>query len=298
MCTGATLHPLYAWLMEEIPAVFPEAQPGLDKFAAVQEQYDLYLDKDILQGFGGETVSLTFPGTTPTPFGPSSQSVIYCRCNNPERMKSLVHRAIEALQQIPQVKSQGLALKPVEGHADFEEISCGIFAIAGIKPVIGFRDGWMVAASHIEAVDRVTATQGGEAENVTSTEKFKQFDLEITGPVNSVSYKNTGQSIREMSAGLQQAGIMLPMILGMAGASNDAPELTAVSDVMALLPSVGQIIGKFDFMESYMSVTQPGPTEDTYIQQTVMLIRPPVEAPAAEAPAAESPAAESPAAAE
>ena len=68
---------------------------------------------------------------------------------------------------------------------------------------------------------------------------------------------------------------MLPMIIGMAGQGNNSPDLEPVQDVLSLLPSIGRIITKFDFIESELSVTQPGPTEDTFVRHNVIMIRPP-----------------------
>ncbi|MEZ6062434.1 MAG: hypothetical protein R3C19_18985 [Planctomycetaceae bacterium] len=275
--SGATLHPLYAWVMETIPKHFPEAQQGLDKWAAIQDQYDIHLDEDFLQGFSGETVSINMPGTTRSAFGEVGQSVVYCRCDKPDRIRALIHRGIEALQQIPQVQQQGLALKPVDGMDGFEELSLNMLPMLGIRPVIGFQDGWFVVATHAQAVQTVEETRSGSGESIRGTEKFTQFDLQVDGPVRSIGYTNIGQQTREIGAALQKVGAMLPMVIGMTGASAYAPELAAVSDILALLPSVGQIVAKFDFMEGRLTATVPGPTDDTYIRHTVVTIRPPSE---------------------
>ncbi len=277
LSSGITLHPLYAWATEMIPQHFPEAQQGLDQWAAVQDQYDIHLDEDFLQAFSGETVSVNFPGTGQSMFGEVGESVMYCKCDKPDRIRELIHRGIAALQEIPQVQAQGLALKPVDDLDGFEELSLKLLPMLGIRPVVGFHDGWFVIATHAQAVQKVEETRSGGGETIVGTEKFTQFDLEVTGPVKAVSYSNIGQKTREVAAALQQVGAMVPMFLGMAGASQDAPELKAVSDILALLPSVGQIVAKFDFMEGKLSATMPGPTSDSYLRHTVITIRPPAD---------------------
>ncbi len=271
---GANLHPLYEWITTEIPRMFPESQQGFDKFAEIQDQLDVHLDADLLQSFSGESVSITLPGPL-TPFGQSAKSVSFLRCTNPERVDELLHRAIEALQQIPQVKAQGLALEQSESLDGFQEVKAGIFAMmGGLTPIYGFRDGWMAMGSHSDAVQTVLLTRGGESQTFADSEKFKQFGLEIDGPVHSISFSNTGESIRQTAKGLQQVGAMLPMIMAMAGAGNNAPDLAPVQDFLQMLPSIGRIVGKFDFIDARLNVTKPGPTEGTYIRHGVTLIRP------------------------
>ena len=273
--SGATLHPLYEWITDNIPRVFPESQEAFDHLAAIQDRYDIHLDEDLLQGFGGESVSVTFPGP-PTPFGPSQQSATFLRCEKPDRIRDLVHRGISLLQQIPQVRAQGLTIKESTRLEGFEELSAGIFMmLGGMTPTIGFQDGWMAMGSHAEAIESVMMTKEGDNESFATTDTFTQFGLEVTGDVNSISYSNTGESIRQFGQGLQQVGSMLPMLIGMAGQGNNGPDLEPVQDVLSLLPSVGRIITKFDFIESKLSVTQPGPTEDTFVRHKVIMIRPP-----------------------
>jgi hypothetical protein len=80
---------------------------------------------------------------------------------------------------------------------------------------------------------------------------------------------------------MQQAGMMLPMILAMAGQQGGpgGPDLTVIQDIAGLLPSIGKVVGKFDFFDRKLSVTQPGPVENSWIRNSVTLIRP-FEAPA------------------
>ena len=276
LSAGADLHPLYAWLMELIPEHFPEAQQGLDQFAQIQDQLDLHLDEDLLQAFGGECVSVSLPGGTPTPFGGSAgQSVSFIRCEKPERIKELLHRVVEQIQQIPQLQQQGISLVEVDDLEGFEELSAGFFAMAGIKPVIGFRDGWLICGSHAEAVQTVLDTRAGDAPNIADSEAFQQFNLEVDGPVLNIGYRNLAEETRGMAQAIQGVGTMLPMIMGMAAQQGADVDFQAIQEFFGLLPSIGQIIGTLDFYEAQLSVTQPGPDDLSYRRQSVVLIRPP-----------------------
>ncbi len=277
LTSGANALPLYNWIVEEIPAAFPESQQGFDKFAAIQDQFDLHLKEDLLESFSGETVSVTMPGA-PTPFGKGSQSVTMMRCSNPDRIQELLHRAINALGEIPEVRSQGVGLKEAPGLDGFEQLTAQFFGMAGIQPVIGFRDGWMVMGTHAAAVETMFANQAGEGDSWSDSDRFKQFGMEITGPVSSMSYTNTGENIRNLSQGLQQAGMFAPMLIGMAQGQNSngkGPDLKVIQEVLGLLPSVARIIGKFDFIDATTSACQPGSEAETYVRQSVTLIMPP-----------------------
>jgi hypothetical protein len=81
-----------------------------------------------------------------------------------------------------------------------------------------------------------------------------------------------------MAQGLQQAGMLAPMMLGMMQSQNQGgrgPDLQIVQDLLGLLPSVGRIVAKFDFIDATLSVSQPGSEAGTYMRQSVTLVRPP-----------------------
>ncbi len=276
LSTGMSLHPLYAWMMEEIPEHFPEAEQGLAQFAAIQQQIGIDIDKDILQSFTGESVSVTMPGDTMSPLGtPMDKSVMFVRCTNPAKIKELMGRGLEMLNGMDQLQQiGGVNMDAIEGMEGFETLAAGPLAQMGIKPVVGFKDGWMVIGSDADAVKKVMETKGGSGDTIVDSEVFKSFNLPIRGPVMSVSYTNSGENTRAMAQGLQQVGAMLPMAMGMA-AQNGA-DVSKAKDFLALLPSVGKIIEKFDFYDKTLTVTQPG-SGLSYKRHSVTLIKPPAQ---------------------
>lgn len=279
--SGATILPLYDWAMTTLPAIFPEMNNGLATFEAMQNQYDVHLKADFLEAFTGESAAMSFPGA-PTPFGPGSESVTFMRCTKPERIQELIHRGMNALDEIPQVQSQGISLKPVEGMEGFEQLSANFLAMAGgLSPVIGFRDGWMIIGTHKEAVEKALATQAGEGELWAESDRFKSFGLEVPETVSSISYVNVGENVKAAAAALQQAGMMAPVFLGMAEAqvkdpeSDDAKGLKVVKELAAMLPSIGRIVGKFDFIDATLTTSVPVSEPGAYRKDTVTLIKPP-----------------------
>ena len=270
--SGATLAPLYAWVMEVIPATFPEAKEGLAQFEALQDQWDIHLYDDLLTGFSGESARLSFKGPT-TAFGPTAKSVVYLKCDQPDRIQALVQRGLDALLQLPDVKKQGLSLSPVDDMEGFQKLNYPMLGMMQMQPVLGFKDGWMVMASHVEAVQLVEQSRSGEAATIESSDLFTAFNLPIEGPVIATSYVNTGQQTRDMAKGMQSIGSMLPMLMAMMGAGGNAPDLSKASDFMNLLPDLGRIVAKFDFLDSTLTVTKPGPTSGTFMKESVVLIK-------------------------
>ena len=276
LSTGMSLHPLWAWMMEEIPEHFPEAEQGIAQLEQIQEQIGIDIDEDILQSFTGESVSVTMPGDGMGPFGaPMDKSVSFVRCANAPKIKELMERGLAMLNNIEQLQNMGgVSMEPIEGMEGFDALVAGPLDQMGVRPVIGFKDGWMVMASDADAVKKVMETKGGSGDTVVDSDVFKSFDLPVRGPVMSVSYTNTGDNTRAMAQGLQQVGAMLPMAMGMA-AQNGA-DLSKAKDFLALLPSVGKIIEKFDFYDKTLSVTQPG-SGLSYKRHSVTLIKPPAQ---------------------
>ncbi len=264
--SGINLHPLYDWAMKTIPEQIPEAQEGLDMFEALQNEHDLHLDADLLQSFSGETVSITLPADPNSPLAAAGESVTFMKCDNPER----IHELLERLVDLPQLAQFNVSLEEVEDLEGFEAVSIGALATSGITPIVGFHDGWMVIATSAEAVQTVLATRASSGPTVADSEAFEKFDLEVEGPVHAISYSNTGEATRQMAMGIQQVGAMLPLLT-----ASLPPEAAPARDFLALIPSVGRIVGSLDFFEEQLSVTQPGPDGLSYIRHSVTLVRPP-----------------------
>jgi hypothetical protein len=273
MSTGVDLHPLYEKAMAVLEEHFPESKPGLERFAQIQEQLDVNLDRDILQAFSGESVSVTLPQSVPS-FMASPDSFTAMRCKKPERIRELLHRLVDTVKEIPAAKAQQLSLQESEVLEGFEILSATTMASMGMRPVIGFKDGWMIIASNEKVVQRIMETRAGEGETVDQTDAFQEFNLEVTGPVHKISYSNIAENIRGVSQFLNQAGMFAPAVIGMAAGNADPEDLKPVQEALTLLPDVAKIVSKFDFLEAKISVTQAGEEEGTYLTRTAVKVRP------------------------
>lgn len=276
LSTGANLHPLYERILAVVKERFPEAQGVLDKLEAVQTMVDFHLDRDLLQAFSGEYVSVSLPVELPTPFG-SSESVVALRCQKPDRIGALLHRLTDLLKQHPAAAAQQLRLTKCEELPGFEELSVQFLAGLGVKPVIGFHEGWMMVGSSADAVKKVLDTRAGNTPSIAGTKSFEQFHLKVEGPVRSIRYGNTAQSLRRAAALLNQVGTMAPMFLSMAAGNAKPEELKPIQDALGLLPSVAKIVAKFDFFQASMSVVQAGDQPGTCLKRSVIVVRPPAQ---------------------
>lgn len=271
--TGINLHPVYERVMEVLKERFPEVQPVLEQFEQVQTQYDVHLDRDILQAFSGEFVSVSLPAAAPSMLG-GPDSVLALRCHKPERIRDLLHRLVESLKQNPFAQAQQLELAPCEQLEGFEQLSAVLLNAFGVKPVIGFRDGWMFVGSNVQVVEKVLDARAGNAQTVADTEAFKRFHLEVEGPVQAISYTNLAERTRNFAKMLSQAGAVAHLVIGLVGAEADAEDLKPAQEFLGLLPDVGRIVAKFDFLEEQVSVTQDGDQPGTYLRRKVVLVRP------------------------
>ena len=268
--TGVNLHPAYERIMAVLKEDVPEAAEGLEQFEKIQAQFDVYLDRDILQAFSGEHVSVTMPAAA----GGQPDSVLALRCTKPDRIKELIHRGMEALQQIKPVQAQQLKLVESKELAGFEELTAATLMAFGVRPVIGFQDDWMYIGSSAGAVKKVLDTKAGNGETMEGTEAFQQLKLEVEGPVDSIAYTNTAENTRNFAKMLNQIGFMAPMFLNMAGANIDQEQLKPIQEALALLPDLAKIVGKFDFLEANVTVVQGGDEPDSYVKRSVTVVRP------------------------
>ena len=272
--TGVNLHPVYQWITEVLPEYFPEVKPGLQELEKRQAEWDIHVDRDFLQAFSGEFVSVTLPAATPTMLG-GQDSVLALRCHQPERIHELLHRLFDHLSQHPLAKSQQLQLKPVEALEGFEEISALPLAIFGARPVIGFHQGWMFVGSNRPAVLQVLDARAGRCTTIDQTEAFTRFGLEVTGPVDGITYTDVAAQTRSAAQFLQQVGPVAQAVVGLLGIRANAEQMQVVQEVLGLLPSIGEVISKFDFLQAKLTVVQSAEDPSSYLKRTVVIVRPP-----------------------
>ncbi len=268
---GVQLHPVYERVREILQTKFPETKDALAQFDNVQEQWDLYLDRDILQSFSGENVSVTLPRDDQ-----GQDSVFALKCSNPDRIRELLHRLVENLNKLPPLQAQQIALTSVETLPEFETLDVPMLVAFNVKPVIGFNKGWLMVGSNPECVRKILDAREGKIATIDSSEHFERFRLPVEGPVDSLSFTDLEKSIHHAADMVRKVGGIAPMFLAMAGINANAEEIKPVVEALALLPSIANVVEKFDYYQANLTVVQTGPLPDSYLKQSVTLIRPPV----------------------
>jgi hypothetical protein len=272
--TGVSLHELYDGIIKLVREEFPESQQGLDKFAELQEKVGVNLDRDILQSFSGESVSVTMPvkgadGST------HQESVTALKCPNPDKIRELLARAIDGLNRIPALQMQQLKLDDCNDLKGFQELHAAIFQMLGAQPVIGFREGWMILASNQKAAEKLLDVRAGKAESIDGDASFQNLGINPKGTVSRVSYCDIGAGVRQAADTIDKIGAMAPMVLSMAAGNAKPDDLKPVQEVIGLLPSVAKVVRKFDFFGHNLSVTREGPSPGTYLRESVTEVRVP-----------------------
>ncbi|MDZ4656451.1 MAG: hypothetical protein SH868_02605 [Bythopirellula sp.] len=270
---GVQLHPVYERVMEILQTKFPETKQGLEKFAKAQEDLDLHLDRDILQSFSGESVSVTLPRADQ-----GQDTVFALKCTNPDRIRELLHRFVDNLQKFPALETQQINLAEIESLAGFETLNVAMLAAFNVKPVIGFNEGWMMIGSNPACVQKILDARAGKTPTIDGAEHFERFHLPVEGAVDSLSFTDLEKSIHHVADMIRKVGGIAPMFLAMAGANANAEEMKPLIEALAILPSVANVVEKFDFYQANLTVIQAGPLPDSYLKQSVTLIRPPLVA--------------------
>jgi hypothetical protein len=274
--TGMNLHVVYERVLQFVREEIPESHEALDQLERKQQELGFHLDRDLLQAFSGETVSVTVPVEAAD--GSTRQCrVTALRCHDPEKIQELLSRGMEVLTALPPVQAQQLKFVECEELEGFQELQGAMLGVFKARPVIGFHDGWMIISSTPDAAARVLATRKGEADAIAQADSFQKFGLEVTGPVYAVSYTDVGAAVKQAADTIDQIGAFAPMVLGMMAANASPDDLQPIQEVIGLLPSLSKVVRKFDFVEHQLSVVREGPRADTYRKERVWLIRAPEE---------------------
>lgn len=266
---GVRLHAAYEHVMNILRTKFPETVPHLDHFEAMQQQFQLHLDGDILQSFSGESVSITLPREDK-----GQDTVFALKCSNPDRIRELLHRLVDNLQKIPALESQQIKFTNVEELDGFETLEVATLAAFNVKPVIGFNDGWMMIGSNGGCIQKVIDARAGKVPTIAGSDHFERFHLDIEGSVDSLSFTDLKASIRQVAQMIRQVGAIAPMFIAMAGGNAASDDMKPVMEALSILPSIAKVVEKFDYYEANLAVVQAGPLPNSYMKQSVTLIRP------------------------
>lgn len=264
--SGVDLHGCYKLLTGILSRDAPKINGKLmAKLAEYEKRYDVSLEEDLLEVFSGESVSITLP---------ANQSVYALKCPQPERAKFLFHSVMDKVAAMPQMmlfQPQVIRSQTLEG---FEEVVSPMLQANGMQPAIGFKDGWMILASSALAAEEVMDSRWNDAPSIASTRRFQEFGLDAGGAALSASYSNSKEKIRGVANQVESIGLIGPMMLGMAMPNIEPRDMATLQEICALAPSVARVIRSFDFLDSYLAVSQPESTGNGYRKHSVMILQP------------------------
>ena len=272
---GMSLAPIYERAMAVIKEKFPNAQPILDQWAAIQEQIGVDVKKDILDSFTGESVSVSFPKAVAAgALGAGADGITAMRCQNPARIQALLDKLFKMVENEPALAGQGIQIVKSPALDGFHELKAPQLALVGIQPVIGFKDGWLILGTGPAAVKKVMDARAGKIKTIETSPSYKQFKLNVSGPVDSISYSNIAQQMQGAAQAIRQVGLLAPALLGAAGPDADPVAMAVIKEIMAMLPAIADVVGRFDFMQAKLAVTQSSSDGSSYERKTVLVIKP------------------------
>jgi hypothetical protein len=92
--------------------------------------------------------------------------------------------------------------------------------------------------------------------------------------VAAISYCDLAAKTQQAAMMIRQASLMAPAFVIGAGVK-DEKKLKAIQDGLGLLPSIANVVEKFSFLESRLSVVQKGDAEGSFVKRSVTLVKAP-----------------------
>lgn len=271
--TGVRLSVVYQWAEQYMREQFPESHDALNRWESLQKEIDFNLNDDLLDAFPGGCVSvaLALEGEDGTE---KSHQVVALRTTDGEQVLDLIHRGIDALNHFPAVNTQGLRITECPELEGFWELQANVFPMFNVRPVFGLEGGWLVLSDSPRAIQHVAAVRAGEAESIVDSKPWQRLDMDVSGKVYAVKYTDVEAAVEGAAQMVEQIGAFAPIAVGMIGAQSDPEVAAAINEVLAVLPSISKVIRQLDFLQDSLSVTRPGPLENSYRTDWVLQLEP------------------------
>lgn len=247
--SGISLSKLYHYVRDFVGEAAPEGEQMLVEFDRMQkEDWELNIEKDILDLFDGPIISITMGSDWLLMLKVTDEAAANAR------VKTLFARVNDALGQ-----EQSVQLTPVEIYgAKFTQLSHPMMMMMGglAPPVIGCAEGHLVIGSSTKAVERCLKTAAGKHPSILKNKRFMKEGLNPSKgeEVDAISFTDESNTAQE----LQQAIGIMSMVMGFAGMGmQDAPPQAQaiMQSIPPILAKLGPIAGKLDFYQSSAQVS-------------------------------------------
>lgn len=240
---------LYKFIEDSFRLAGPRGEELLAKWAELQEQFGVDVQKDVIDWIDGGYVSVTLAD--------GGGSVLLFKVTDEQVAREKVGAAIEFLStKLTEVTAKnpalaGLALlgvytSPIEDEQlkGFENLH---FAMSPRPAVWGVADGYLIFGSSADAVALCMATARGDHPSIRDNARAMSEAIVPAGPFASVALTDRRNLGDELSTGVGMAS----MISGMLGAAVPDPEARSViGKIAGMLAKLTPVVRKIDFYKS------------------------------------------------
>ncbi|MBP7746310.1 MAG: hypothetical protein KA383_09255 [Phycisphaerae bacterium] len=252
--SGVDCGALYRFLEDSVRAAGPVGEEMLQKWAEIQKQIGVDVQRDVVAWLDGQFISVTLDG--------ERGSVWLVKVKDEETARSKVGAALgflstqlsDAIAKQPALA--GLAMLAIHTSEIEDPRLTGfqnIHSSFSPQPAVwGVQDGYLMFGSSADAVALCLATARGEHPNVRKNARVMSEALLPDGPVDSVSLADQRGLGEEIAKGI---GIV-SMVSGMMGAFIPEPSVRPVITRLAgILAKLTPVVRKINFFKSTASET-------------------------------------------
>jgi hypothetical protein len=282
LSAGIDLAALYRYMVGLFGKI-PGAEQMLARWDEIQKSVlGMNVHDDLLAKISGETISVTFPAATPSPFGGGDASVMMMRVRDTEALADRVEGWMKNVAEMASERGFPLTIQStdvVEGGR-FHKIQFAMMPF--VQPVLGFHGDQFVFGTDAAAIQKVAAVADRPEDTILRNPRFMAVGLLPYSEVSAISYKNLEKSYQAMAQTLQGIGMAMTMMSGMLAAQmpKDGPNeqiMKIVTKVTEMLPKLAPVVAKIDFYRDSVSFTYFDAKAKASVTRSATTIRPPGE---------------------
>jgi tetratricopeptide (TPR) repeat protein len=251
---GIDLGELYKFLVDSVQIAGPQGDELLAKWAELQKQLGVDVQKDIIGWIDGGSISVTLAD--------GAGSVWLLKVTDEQAAHAKIAAAIEflstklteAIAQNPKLSVLGMLTvytSPVENEQleGFENLH---FAMSPQPAVWGVTDGYLVFGTSADAVTLCLAAARGDHPNIRDNARVMSEAIVPAGPFASVTLTDRRNLGEELATGIGIAS----MVSGMLGTFVPEPKARSViGKITGMLAKLTPVVRKIDFYKSTASCT-------------------------------------------
>ncbi|MFQ5411657.1 MAG: hypothetical protein ACE5EC_05145 [Phycisphaerae bacterium] len=246
--SGIDLHELYSYLIDFVDKRVPGGPDLIERYAGLQEEWDLDIGKDVIDLIDGASVFYTI----------DKDWVLMIKVTNEKKVEEQLDRLIGFVNGLlgPEQSLDTSTVK-LGKEREIRQISHPMMMMAGIvtPPVIGCVDGYLMVGTSAKMVKTCLNTADGKHPNITKSERWRREAVIPDESVISIAFTDEtkfGQQMQELISGLSMGFGMFGM-MGMMGGDMPPQAQQIFAEIPTILAKLGPVAGKLDFYQSSAS---------------------------------------------